>query len=420
MEATTKGFYQALEYPLFSSIFNRRSRRISKGIRSIRAGALSYASEKHPEALNELEEAVLIAVTGATGLTMPDRPFQTPNGEPMLGSPNINMLGRAAGSPDNAQATHFVLINDSGTYFLNRLAPVDSAIELTPEVLINRANQAKQQLSAQRLDFPREFPCYLDSNRFLSNLPGSTILLPIVDVTQQYINGLMYLLTEPDGHRPTFVDDRNFYCLAGVKKWVKSGFLNKRIKVPLGSLGTFRSDIEAHLLLQNLMLTLQATGLGGWIHASIEPQYILGHPLYSEHGRGLGFHYEIPRFKLVDMLRWGTILPKVRANPVGLDGYIRAMSPPYYPDMSAAVDALLEIKYGKDGIYTDRDYFRAIFKANQGDIYMSEVPRYSQNAIDCTKDVCSYIYRTHGRFPAHVDAIYVPGIWLHAHHLDLE
>jgi hypothetical protein len=117
METTTKGFYRALEYPLFSAIFNRRSRRISKGIRSIPAGSLSYISEKPAEALTELEEALLIAVTGATGLTIPDRPFQTPGGETMLGSPNINMIGRAAGSPDNAQATHFFLINDWGNLF---------------------------------------------------------------------------------------------------------------------------------------------------------------------------------------------------------------------------------------------------------------------------------------------------------------
>jgi hypothetical protein len=30
------------------------------------------------------------------------------------------------------------------------------------------------------------------------------------------------------------------------------------------------------------------------------------------------------------------------------------------------------------------------------------------------------IYSTYGRFPAHVDAIHVPGIWLQAHHLDLD
>src|SRR5262245_43544353 len=108
------GLDATLEYPLFQALFNRRSRRISRGLKSIPAGSLSYESHQDPQPLTPLEEAVLIAATGATGLTMPDRPFQEfPNGPAILGTPNIQMPGRAAGSPDNAQATHFFLINDS-------------------------------------------------------------------------------------------------------------------------------------------------------------------------------------------------------------------------------------------------------------------------------------------------------------------
>ena len=72
--------------------------------------------------LSELEEAVLIAMTGHTGLTMPDRPFQDPaTGEFVMAKPNLTMDGRTAGSPDNAQGTHFFMINDSGTYYLRRV-----------------------------------------------------------------------------------------------------------------------------------------------------------------------------------------------------------------------------------------------------------------------------------------------------------
>ena len=108
----------------------------------------------------------------------------------------------------------------------------------------------------------RDFPAYLDSNRFLSNLPGTTMFLPVVDLSHQYINGLMYLLTQPKGRRPTLVDDRNLYRKAGVDKWVRNGFLNKDIKIPLGVIGSLRTQIEADLLLQNLMLVADAMGLG--------------------------------------------------------------------------------------------------------------------------------------------------------------
>ena len=49
---------------------------------------------------------------------------------------------------------------------------------------------------------------------------------------------------------------------AGVDKWVKNGFLNKNIKIPLGVIGTLRTQIEADLLLQNIFLTAEAMGLG--------------------------------------------------------------------------------------------------------------------------------------------------------------
>ncbi len=412
------GLRAALDYPLFDALFNRRSRRIARGTAEVRAGSLTYTSQEKPQPLSPLEEAVLIAATGVSGVTFPDRPFQDERGNAILGTPNLNMLGRCAGSPDNAQAAHFFLINDEGTYFLKRSESPPAPWPLSEEELLRRAAECKHLLQPGRLTFPREFPYYLDSNRFLSNVPGSTVLFPVVDMTRQYINALMYLLTERDGSRPVFLDDRNFYLPAGVKKWVRQGFLNKSIKIPLGILGPMRTQIEADLLLQNLMLVIQAMGLGGWIHASVTPPHLLGNP-YESTQKGLGFTFQKPRFRLLDLLRWGTFLTAPRAHPVGLGDLIRCMCPPYYKTMADAVDAVVAQKYGVQGVYEDRGYFGRIFKGDGGERYVREVPHYDPRVIECVKDVCTYIYKTHGRFPAHVDAIYVPGVWLQVHHLDL-
>jgi len=48
------------------------------------------------------------------------------------------------------------------------------------------------------------------------------------------------------------------------------------------------------------------------------------------------------------------------------------------------------------------------------------VPRYTPEVVECAKDVCNYIYDTYGRFPAHVDAFYAPGMWLQFSHLEME
>ena len=363
---------------------------------------------------------------------MPDRPFADPrDGTPIMSKPNLHMVGRTAGSPDNAQGTHFFLINDTGTYFLRKLPPPadGSTAVFDEETLLARASEAKVKLLDHRIDVPdgnRDFPAYLDSNRFLSNLPGTTILFPVVDLSRQYINGMMYLLTQPAGVRPTVVDDRNFYRMAGVKKWVESGFLNKDIKVPLGAIWAMRTQIEADLLLQNLMLTADAMGLGAWIHASIAPPVLLGDPKFrKQYGPMLDFDWSVPRWKPWDMLRWHVPLRKyasVRATCVGLrhkgEWLIRAMCPPNYDSMAEAVDVVMQDKFGPKGIYSDQGVFDRIYQGEFGSEYLKEASNYSADVIACARDICTYIYETHGRFPAHCDTIHVPGVWLQTHHVE--
>jgi len=416
------GFEEALRYPFFAALFNRRSRRIGRGIRTVRAGSLTYVSDRDPQPLTPLEEAILIAATGTTGITMPDMPFQAEDGTPLLGSPMLAAAGRAASSPDNAQATHFFLLNDSGTYLLRPppdAGPPDDSF--TPENLVARAQACKVRILDHRLDFPREYPCYLGRNRYVSNLPGSTVLVPVVDLTRQYINGLLFLLSQDDGHRPTPIDDWNFYRVAGVAKWVRSGFLNKDLKLPLGYLGTFRIQIEADLLVQNLLLAIQALGLGGWVHAGFPPPLLLGDPEYARYGPGLGFRFHQPKPGLIRrMLKPVTPLPAWRPNPVGLDGLLEGFCPPYHPSMSAALDALLAHKYGPDGVYGEKSAFQQVFRPGKGAAFLDEVPHHSPEVVECVRDVCTYIYQTYGRFPAHVDAMYVPGVWVQAHHADVD
>jgi hypothetical protein len=426
------GLEAVAERSLLKTILHRRTHRVSRGS-SIAAGSMSYESAAPRTPLTELEEALLIAVTGCTGLSMPDRPFNDPrNHEPIMAKPNVNMPGRSAGSPDNAQGTHFFLINDTGTYYLRMLPPPqDGASVLDQDALLARAAMAKVKLMDRRIDVPdgnRDFPAYLDSNRFLSNLPGTTVLFPVVDLSRQYINGLMYLLTQPQGARPTIVDDRNFYRPAGVKKWIKNGFLAKDIKLPLGALWAMRTQIEADLLIQNLMLTADAMGLGAWIHASLSPPVLLGDPKFRKrYGSMLGFDWTTPRWKPADALRWQVPVPwhaDLRANPTGLrhqgEHLIKAMCPPNYPTMSDAVDVVVADKFGAHGIYSDEALFDRIYKGEFGTKYLAEASSYSADVIACTRDICTYIHETHGRFPAHVEAIHVPGVWLQAHHVEVE
>jgi hypothetical protein len=429
--ARSPGLDALLDRPLLETIWRRRTHRVSQGS-AVLGGSMSYESKEPRAPLSELEEAILIAMTGCTGLTMPDRPIQDPaTAQPIMAKPNLTMAGRTAGSPDNAQGTHFFMINDTGTYFLRNLPPpAEGENALSAERAIERARQAKVRILDHRLDVPegkRDFPAYLDSNRFLSNQPGTTIFFPVVDLSRQYINGMMYLLTQPDGARPAIVDDRNFYQPAGVKQWVKNGFLNKDIKIPLGVIGSLRTQIEADLLLQNLFLTADAMGLGGWIHGSISPPVALGDPKFSKtYGSMLGFDFVVPRWRLTDILRWHIPLPRyanLRSNPIGLrykgEHLIKGMCPPYYDTMAEAVDAVIKDKFGEGGVYADQSLFARIYREDFGRRYLAEAAVYNADVIACAKDICTYIYQTHGRFPAHCDAIHVPGVWLQTHHVEV-
>jgi hypothetical protein len=141
----------------------------------------------------------------------------------------------------------------------------------------------------------------------------------------------------------------------------------------------------------------------------------------------LGFDFVTPKWKLPDVLRWHVPLPRyasLRAHPVGLrhkgETLIKGSCPPYYDTMSEAVDAVIAGKFGASGIYRDKATFEQIYKNGYADDYLRDASDYPSDVIDCARDICNYIHTTHGRFPAHVDTIYVPGIWLQVHRVEIE
>lgn len=404
-------------FPLFEAMTRHDTKIRDSASTSGPAGAPADAVQP----LTAVEEAMLIATSGVTGITMPDMPFQSETGKDLLGTPMLHLRGRSASSADNAQSTHFFLVNDSGTYLLKHAPeemPPLSFHDISESQLIRRAEACKIRVLDKRLEFRQNFPSDMGRQHHLSNVGGSTILVPVVDMTRQYINGMMYLLSQPAGYRPTYIDDWNFYRPAGVRKWIKSGYLNPKIRIPLGYTATFRIHVEASLLIQNMLLTMQAMGLDGWAGTSFPPSVLLGAPdAVKKFGPGLGFRFEEPRSSWFRrrVRNVFTPLPAGCPNPVGLDGHLEGACPPYYPTIDAAIDSIIAQKYGLDGRYSAEREFADIFKPGLAGKFVEEAPHLTDEAIDCTRDICNYLYNTYGRFPAHVDAIFVPGVWIQAH-----
>ena len=443
-----RGLNDLVTYPFVSCLAERRTRRIARGT-SIEAGPLSHTSTNEPAPLSKLEEAILIVSTGVTGITTHDGPLDTPSAKHELGTPFLNVVARAASSADDCQATVFFLINDDGIFLLRQpkgREALEAFKDLPPrwtewkeEDWIHVADSVRVRVTVRRMEFPREFPYYLGWNKQISNRPGTTILFPVVDCTWQYINAILILLSEPDGQRPLFIDDfRKFhpkgvmemlawlggklglspdipYQPIGGLKWIRNGFVNKDNPGPLGLSRPLRTDYECFFAMQNLMLVGQALGVGGWIHGSVFPPYIYQTDA-SKGWYGLGFRME-PAAKL----RPTPPIPASQPNPVGIDGILEGLCPPYVKSMDEAVDRVLEAKYGERGAYGDVGLFSRSYRdPRSGSDYLRQASHYSDKAIAYTKEICSYIQETYGRFPAHVDAFHTPGMWVQFSHLEME
>lgn len=447
---THPGLDDLFQYPLMSALVERRTRRVARGV-SIDAGDLSYQSSNQPAPLSPLEEAILaVTATGVTGMTMHDGPLTKPGGAPELGTPFLHIVGRTAASADNSQATSFFLINDDGMFLL-RFPEGREAVDLLKDMpprwvdwkeadWLHAAERSKIRVSDKRMSFPREWPYYLGWNAQHSNVPGSTIFFPVVDCTWQYINALLIIASEPQAMRMMFVDDwQRFkpsnlyewmakiggmiglspeipYHPIGGLKWLRKGFVSKDSVGPLGSGHALRTDYECFLYLQNLMLVSQGLGLGSWIHGSIFPPYVFDRN-EDKGWHGLGFRFQTPK-KLSPMAP----VPASQPTPVGIDGILEGLCPPYVTSMDDAVDRVVERKYGQQGgSYGDPGVFaRSYASPGQAEAFTSKASRFSPDAIAYVKDICNYLVDTYGRFPAHVDSFYTPGVWLQFSHLELE
>jgi hypothetical protein len=149
------------------------------------------------------------------------------------------------------------------------------------------------------------------------------------------------------------------------------------------------------------MLMLQAMGLGGWMFDGVDRHAVLG-ASGNPDVPGLGFRYDSDE-------RWA--IP----NPTGLPGVFEGYCPPHYPDMSAAVEAFVQRKFGPGGPFdpnTPGPWRESSRVRASADLHSDEFKA-------CVALMCQYIFDRFGKFPGHVPSIFILN-YLQAHHLDLE
>ena len=403
---------QAWTDPLFDAIFQRRARRFPLGAEM--PGQLApFKSEKEPVPLDEIEEAMLVmAGTGISGINLADLPYNEKDGAGnYCGNTMLQWVGRVYASACGSHGTELFYTNDEGTYMVkfrdkmpSQMQEFESLDDREKIVQAFRANTDK--LSDGRLGIPMVPGITQPFNWWNSNQPGTTLFMPISDITWEYINVIMLVLDEPNSYY--IYDDLNNNA-EPLKEWADKGYIDRSRAYSLTSLESTMSTIipgvEQALMLQNMYLALQAMGLGGWIYSTSVSQMILGL---------MGFRFHSPD-------KHGPLKPLddatgPRLAPVGLDGHFQGYLPPYYPDMGAAVQAIYDAKWGRAGIYKEEGG-PAAYKDRQGlDKLVNKTPGW---CLEATKALCDYIWETYGRFPAMIDPMQM-NIWFQAQHLETD
>lgn len=414
------------ELALFEALRTRRARRFGLGMRM--DGPLSFESSHEPVALTEEEQAFLaFAACGITGYALNDLTLGPREG----GSIMSGLVGRTVASADAVQSVALLITNDAGTWLLRRAQDL-SPEELTHVIDLSRRFDVVEmyrvlrvQLSDRRTMIPLEPPGSVAVNRWSFNAPGSTYFLPIRDLGYLMINGLLEFLNEDS--RLFLVDERAMYRPAGVRRFSRrrGGHLEDDLR--LGRVASIEAGeriasdlatVEAGMMLQNLGLACEALGIGGFPnYANVDGDWF----------RELGFRtmgMPVSRFLHVPVpiraaLRWNRQDVRI-TYPVGLeiDGttLLRSYAPPYFPSMRAAVEAVVERKFGEQGIYRGRakqSAWRDPRRVSEG------IGGIGEPAIEATVAFCEYVFDRYGRFPAYLPS-FSTVVGFQANHIDAD
>jgi hypothetical protein len=389
-------------------MLERRSRRFGLGMR-IPGGPLAYESRHAPVPLTEQEEAALaFAACGVTGHALADLAYADGEG----GNVMAGLVARTIASGDALQTVALMVINDGGAHLLRR--PRELPAGAIPQLIeaarrhdfveLYRRSRVKIQDGRAK---PPSTPLFnINVNRWSAHAPGSSYFLPVNDLTFMYVNGLLEIFGEATG--VFVVDERANFQPAGLARFSRSrgGHLendpNKLRVVTVRQVEQFVADfvtVEQGMMLQNLGLMAHALGLGGF-------------PNFANHEFGwfeaLGFRMEkMPASRYLGAGALAGILMNLLGRnpgipyPVGLERngevLLASFCPPYYRSMKEAVRAVVELKFGRAGLFRSDGHGSAWTNHSET---TRQVPALSDAAIAATTAYCEYIWNRYGRFPA--------------------
>lgn len=396
-----KAMEQIASFPLMHAIMGRRSRRFAVGS-SIESGPLAFQSQKPPQPLNEIERTLIVsAMAGNTGWNhlIPFNQKYAPDFPNYSGSAG----GRTFPSSAGFHTSTLFFSDDSGVYFLNnRNAPAAKtktmANELNVDDWLDHNRSQIKQLSDKRIQIPVEEPHIESHNLWIANCPGSLFAVPVVDLAQHMVLMLCYLAQNGYG----IYNDFHHEQIPGLDKFKNIVDLDNPFPLSyVEQIVLGEGTVEVSTSCYAGALILQAMGLGGWMYDGIDRHSVFG-VSGDPRNKGLGFS---------SVTRDDWVFP----NPVGIPGVFEAFCPPYYPDMKAAVKAVVERKFGPNGPFNEE----TPGPWKESPLVRKSAKIHPEEFIECVALQAQYIHQKFGKFPATLPSTYCL-TYLQAHHLDLD
>ncbi|MGI9408697.1 MAG: hypothetical protein ACR2OV_01400 [Hyphomicrobiaceae bacterium] len=396
----------AWDYPLFDAIMGRRSRRFGLGM-EMAHGPFQYKSDQEPVGLNALETAMLVAAaTATTGPILAET--ELPGGM-------VKTIGKPYPSAMGSHRARLFFTNDHGVFVvkadqakMTKMREYEGQSDR--EKIVSFYETYVEKLDDGRMDLPPKEPGVWPHNHWVCNMRGSTLFMPVIDVTKDLIKLILNFCDSKagrfsgEGGGYFIVDDRNGMRPCGNQKWVESGFLNKKKVMPLSRLEKILSDgmlSEGAFMSQLIALAMQAIGIGGWVYGGFSSYVVLGG---TPTCKGLGFRFIQSKAEPFPV-------------PVGREGVFEAFCPPFYPDMSAAVEAAIAGATMTMDEWESKGMLKPQLAPNSE--FDAATVQASPEGVQCVKDICTYIHDTFGKFPGTVDPIQMT-LFAQAHHLDLD
>ena len=172
--------------------------------------------------------------------------------------------GRSYPSPLATHGTELFWTNDEGVFVVpQRDAAPDRYLQLATQDERGALHRTALKLQDGRLEIPRRTPNLFGLNHWIANIKGSTLFMPISDVTRQCISALLLYFDDP--HRYYLHDPHT--GADPLRPLVRDGWFDDGHPVDLWDFERWQmvdmNGVEQGLVVQSLLLATQALGLGG-------------------------------------------------------------------------------------------------------------------------------------------------------------